>query len=514
MQISGPSALIAFAAALAYACLFTRLGRRRVSDRWRLRAIVGLVGIGFVAHLNVLRWEPGEGLAVEAPIPHIHEIYHYYLGTKYFDELGHRGLYEATVVADFEDTPEAFRPDGTIRNLETNRFEGSRADVLPRAEAIRASFSPERWQAFKRDLAVLRGWTKPDYWYESGFLVDHGYNGTPLLTAALGGLANSGVVSLEHFVGSLRWLDDYLLLLLAAVLIGVDRPLTGLGFLAFCFLNPLYEYGFVGQAYLRTDYLIPLVLGVLALRLGWAKSAGALLALSGWARIFPLALAGLVGLHDGLRRNAAERIKARAPFYASFAAATGLILVVTTLAISPGQSNPWVAFVDNMRVHSGELAANRIGVAQIVSYTGRDIGIGSGEALRDRRASELEAIENSGRRRGVTLASSALLALFALYVALRSPMALLPIPWMLGLFALQPLSHYYWAILAVVPVMAGSEARWHWLGGLTLAGLALIASPIVPSDAVELRFALYSVQVLAFLIAGAFLAMRIAEEDA
>ncbi|MBI1950157.1 MAG: hypothetical protein HYS34_02185, partial [Acidobacteria bacterium] len=60
------------------------------------------------------------GLAVAALLLHadflvrerfnINEFYHYYVGTRYCPEVGHSGLYDATVVADYEDDPSSYDP--------------------------------------------------------------------------------------------------------------------------------------------------------------------------------------------------------------------------------------------------------------------------------------------------------------------------------------------------------------------------------------------------------------------
>src|SRR5688572_12124010 len=67
-------------------------------------AQVALVLVALLAHLNVLRM-PANVLFVRPPAPHYHDMLHYYLGTKYFAELGYTDLYSAIVLADFEDAP-------------------------------------------------------------------------------------------------------------------------------------------------------------------------------------------------------------------------------------------------------------------------------------------------------------------------------------------------------------------------------------------------------------------------
>ena len=99
-----------FAAALAGTALLAwdAVARRRQRDRRagnprtashgrRLRAIflATLGGVGFLGWWNFLEFRyPG---FVDAG-----DTFHYYLGAKYFPELGYRRLYECTAVADAE----------------------------------------------------------------------------------------------------------------------------------------------------------------------------------------------------------------------------------------------------------------------------------------------------------------------------------------------------------------------------------------------------------------------------
>jgi len=51
---------------------------------------------------------------------HRHEVYHYYLGSKYFDELGYKRLYECSLVAESETGKRSLQPAREARDLSTN----------------------------------------------------------------------------------------------------------------------------------------------------------------------------------------------------------------------------------------------------------------------------------------------------------------------------------------------------------------------------------------------------------
>ncbi len=78
----------------------------------------GLLLFGLVAALAIAGLQADHGKLI-----HRHDVYHYYLGAKYFPELRYAGLYRCTVLADVQDGL-AGRPMGSLlRNLETNLWE-------------------------------------------------------------------------------------------------------------------------------------------------------------------------------------------------------------------------------------------------------------------------------------------------------------------------------------------------------------------------------------------------------
>ena len=99
-------------------------------------------------------------------------MYHYYIGSKYFAEVGYFDLYECTVG---DATPR--------RDLRTYDY---RIDS-PDCQSV---FSYPRYINFRRDIASSG-------FYEQA-LIDKGYNGTPVRTAIFGGLANLRFITLDN----------------------------------------------------------------------------------------------------------------------------------------------------------------------------------------------------------------------------------------------------------------------------------------------------------------------------
>ncbi len=102
--------IIAVLVVMAYAALAARTGRAARASR----IVLGLVLAGSAAlavgnYADFGKWRGGSYL-------NAWEFFHYYLGSKYVNEVGYTGLYEAALVAD-DETGLKFRHEkGTIRN--------------------------------------------------------------------------------------------------------------------------------------------------------------------------------------------------------------------------------------------------------------------------------------------------------------------------------------------------------------------------------------------------------------
>ena len=122
-----------------------------MSRHWT-KLLAVLVAIGLLSYIALVRVQSSSGVV------HLHqsEVYHYYIGTKYFAELGHDGLYEATVIADFEDDRPGHRPRAPVRDLKDGSRETTRGELVQRRAQIKRRFpSAERWRQFKADIALL-----------------------------------------------------------------------------------------------------------------------------------------------------------------------------------------------------------------------------------------------------------------------------------------------------------------------------------------------------------------------
>jgi len=114
----------------------------------RAKALVGLaVVLSFAAFHSF--GKPQGGTFV-----HHGEMFHYYLGSKYFNELGYYELYNAVIAADAEqDSALAALPFYTDLATYQN---APRVAALAQAERVKGRFSETRWNAFKHDVSYFK----------------------------------------------------------------------------------------------------------------------------------------------------------------------------------------------------------------------------------------------------------------------------------------------------------------------------------------------------------------------
>jgi hypothetical protein len=243
-------------------------------------ALCAVVAVG--VYTNFLHFHYGGYL-------NAYEFYHYYMGSKYFHEVGYFELYNASLVAD-DETGRLYRPpDDSILDLRTYRFRPV-DDVLQERDAYRARFDAERWNEFAADVDFFKHRLGPAAWER--ILKDKGYNATPAWTALVGpGLSRR--VSTESAWGmqALALLDVGLLLLAAAV---VWRVFGGFGaLLSIVLLGSTYMTAHVHMkgAFLRTDFIVALVLAMCALKTGRHLLAGGLVGYATMSRLFPAVFA-------------------------------------------------------------------------------------------------------------------------------------------------------------------------------------------------------------------------------
>lgn len=240
----------------------------------RLIATIGLVflaAIGLFFHL-VLK-QHGRDIPFDTE--------HYYLGAKYYKELGYKYLYPAYAQALKEQTGQEIP---FIRDVSdsSNCFPTNQYIALE-LEA-KNQFSPARWSAFTNDVISDTAMTADPrhIWFAN----DHGYTGSPWLTLELQPFTLIPLV----FRGVLLSIDFIifgLTLYLLGSYFGWVNTLAGL--VAYLFFPPGdYSFSLLGFSLLRFLWVFWLVASLIAFKKqSWAL-AGILFGIATLDRIFPV----------------------------------------------------------------------------------------------------------------------------------------------------------------------------------------------------------------------------------
>lgn len=296
---------IALVAALLVFYEGHRVGMRRpISERWKKFAGVALGLAAIAAYFN--------GVTFGYPkFYHRHDQFHYYLGAKYFREMGYDGLYKCVAIAQDElgvvtwqnaagrtmrldMSKEVRHPDWKIRNLGGDNLLMPAIDVLDRPEECKKGFAPDKWAAFKEDVKFLRLASDKGYW--EGMQRDHGYNPPPVWTIMgwvfasmfpagaefdwpiigkfvwLQALAMIDVIYLAIAFAAIGWAFGWRVFAVAAIVWGCQSP------------APFY---WTGGAFLRQDWLLFFVLSACFARKRYYALAGASMVYAGLLRVFP-----------------------------------------------------------------------------------------------------------------------------------------------------------------------------------------------------------------------------------
>ena len=246
-------------------------------------------------------------------------VFHYYLGSKYYKELGHQDIYAAVLAAD-DDYQDRVRAQGgpkEKRRLKRswNRIKEARElrtyKVTRRGELVanfdRSKFSEERLRQLGRDSRFLKrymGFGHPGW--EDCFK-DLGFNPAPPWTVIGTPLANLVPTKWPWF-----WVISNSDVLFYGFIIGLIWWAFGLRMAAVMMLwlnsAQLNEARFTG-GFLQYDWLVSCLATIAFYRKGWYRSAGVALSWGAMTRVFP----GFLVLPIGLKILASLVGKGQAP---------------------------------------------------------------------------------------------------------------------------------------------------------------------------------------------------------
>jgi Glycosyltransferase family 87 len=294
---------------------------------------------------------------------HYHDAGHYYLGSRYFDELGYFHLYDGVllVLSESDDPPKL--PE-QVRDLRDNRLVDP-GELLARHRLSAADFSDSRWRDFRTDVDTIVQGLGPRL---DAFLRDHGYNPTPVWTWLARPLAESVPAGSTTGLLLLSFIDPLLLMSAVAALgwaFGRDAAWLAGSYLLLMFGTVTW----IGGSFCRYAWLALLIWGFCCLKRQKPFLAGSCLALAATLRVFPVLF--LVPLTLKVWRGVwrRRRIAVRYRRLLAGAAVTASTAVAgATAALGVGA---WVGFFENMSAYVRIDVSNAIGFQKI-------LGIGAG----------------------------------------------------------------------------------------------------------------------------------------
>lgn len=338
-------------------------GRPLYRQLLRDRTLVVLGLAGFLAYFNFGRLHFGNFV-------HVWDTYHYVMGAKYFPELGYEKLYDCATVANVENGRRDEVARQTYTDLRTNIIIKT-DEIVAHPERCKESFSPARWELFRKDIAAFRSFVGEPRWRD--IHLDHGYNATPVWTLAGYALTNSGGQVTMAQLTRLNLIDPIYLALtlvmiwwafgprafaIAAIVLGCHFP---------------NRYYWTGGAFLRHDWIFWFVASICLLKKQRPALAGAAFSYTVLLRLFPgLAAAGVaVAAFEYFRVN--KKMDPRFLRYVAGGVAATVLLVGASFVFFGGPTT-WQRFAQNTVKHSRTPLTNHMGLRTILSWGPNSIG--------------------------------------------------------------------------------------------------------------------------------------------
>jgi hypothetical protein len=295
---------------------------------------------------------------------HHAEMFHYYLGAKYFNELGYYDLYNAVVAADSE---QGNQLAGLPFLTDLRTYQNTQRDiVLADTGRVKNLFSKTRWNEFKDDVSFFKkATTMPGSSGISTFLMDHGYNASPVSTSILKPLTNLVPVTQLRLLAALDVLLVVTIILLVFRTFGFD---IGALFSVYFFVNILNDNAYISGSLLRYDWLLYIVIAVCLLERGRYASSSFFMTLSAMMRIFPAVLFVGIAVSIFQQLKTSRVIDRKYMRFVLTATVTGLVLFLLP-AVSLGSAlQPWSDFYRKTELHDRGVYVNHLGLRGIVLF--------------------------------------------------------------------------------------------------------------------------------------------------
>jgi hypothetical protein len=311
---------------------------------------------------------------------HRHEFYHYYLGSKYFDEVRYTRLYDCTLIAEVDSGRRAQVARREFRDLRVNLIKPvSDTYVLSDPDQCKKHFTAARWEEFKKDVDWFQRSAAGSYWER--MQQDHGYNPPPVWTMA------------GKFLGSFSPADDAYFKLLASLDVVMQLGMLVLLGWAFGYrimavgalfwgCNAAANFYWTGGAFLRQDWMFLLVASICFARKRMFFWAGAALMWSALLRVFPAVLffgwAVIIAFYvlGRLRGRPAVDGKTGLLSYVHpshrqliAGAVVAMAVLVPASILTAGGVSAYKEFAAHISVHKKTPLTNHMGLPTILTHT-------------------------------------------------------------------------------------------------------------------------------------------------
>lgn len=446
---------------------------------------------------------------------HFHEFVHYYLGPKYFREVGYLGLYDCIALADRENAEEdkvAPRISGWVRNLDDVLVDKPYAQSLGDCKNDQLQrFSQARWSSFKNDIRELYKLVDDGAW--GSVVYDAGFNPPPSLI-----LVSTQVTNLVPIADGPRMtfvIATSIDLFLLAITFAFVRHAFGRTTAAFALLffgaTYISHYSWNGGSVLRFSWICSVICGFCAMKRERWTLAGVLLGLSAVDRIFPAAFAGFAMIPIAVSAVTSARHRT---ILKRFSTAWGATVAVMVLASGLYWGfDAWTTFFSRIGRHGDVYYVMHIGLKKVMTFRSwvYSKNFHGHDGLMRFRDWNLQLRATWGSIRALTLPLQLVLALGAAWAAVRRR------PWEAGLlggvmfmFVFNLPANYYYAIVTFIPavlVRAAATARTPLarhrnvaaFAGFTLFWVFTYVAPSIEGDAIVFNFYICAV-FFAFLL--------------
>jgi hypothetical protein len=333
------------------------------------------------------------GVYHSSRVVHYWDTFHYYIGSKYFEENGYERLYQCVLAADYQDRGSADLKKRKIRDLVDNRLHYLTEDDAIRYEkACAEHFPPERWEAFKQDARSFRTVMGKSWWRD--MLMDHGYNASPISNMVAAALTNIGWRDQLPETPTVRVDQDVMKKFRKRILryAMIDLALYAGAFLlilwAFglraCALSVLvwgtgypWAYFWTGGSFARVPWFFMAVAAVALLKKGFPLLSGFALSWSALLRLFPAVLAGGPGaaiVDRFIRRKTVKGPWLRAEDKRFIVGGLIGLLVLCSASVAINGVDAHTRFLGNTLKHAETPLTNHMGLPTLLSYRPSKVG--------------------------------------------------------------------------------------------------------------------------------------------